>query len=155
MYWPWPEKQVPASWITIKREKKYSTQRHSWGIFRLKNQKYSCIVVIHRPDKQLGYYGSTVAAPVFKKIAKKIHNNLPKTINIHPDQIKNLSSKAVNVVSSDGDSQLKRVNPNGGNIGLEPMGLKVVIKGKGKVKKQSIKAGMRYRNNQTIVLELS
>jgi hypothetical protein len=30
-----------------------------------------------------------------------------------------------------------------------------VIKGKGKVKKQSIKAGMRYRNNQTIVLELS
>jgi cell division protein FtsI (penicillin-binding protein 3) len=126
------------------------------GYFPAEEPKYSCIVVIHRPDKQLGYYGSTVAAPVFKKIAKKIHNNLPKTINIHPDQIKNLSSKAVNVVSSDAViPNLKGLTPMEAISVLEPMGLKVVIKGKGKVKKQSIKAGMRYRNNQTIVLELS
>jgi hypothetical protein len=35
------------------------------------------------------------------------------------------------------------------------MGLKVIIKGKGKVKKQSLKAGKRYKINQIIVLELS
>ena len=38
---------------------------------------------------------------------------------------------------------------------LEPQGLKVVIKGKGKVKKQSIKPGVRFKKNQKIILELS
>jgi cell division protein FtsI (penicillin-binding protein 3) len=38
---------------------------------------------------------------------------------------------------------------------LEPMGLKVIIKGKGKVKKQSLKAGVRFKTNQKIILELS
>jgi cell division protein FtsI (penicillin-binding protein 3) len=38
---------------------------------------------------------------------------------------------------------------------LEPLGLKVVIKGKGKVKKQSLKPGARFKTNQKIILELS
>ena len=38
---------------------------------------------------------------------------------------------------------------------LEPMGLTVIIKGKGKVKKQSLKAGVRFKINQKIILELS
>ena len=46
------------------------------GYFPAEEPKYSCIVVIHKPDKKLGYYGSTVAAPVFKKI-----ENRPKTIH--------------------------------------------------------------------------
>ncbi|NDE29666.1 MAG: penicillin-binding protein 2 [Flavobacteriia bacterium] len=49
------------------------------GYFPVEEPKYSCIVVIHRPNKAKGYYGSTVAAPVFKNIAKKIFNNIPYT----------------------------------------------------------------------------
>ncbi len=42
------------------------------GYFPVENPKYSCIVVIHKPDKKIGYYGNIVAAPVFKKIEQKI-----------------------------------------------------------------------------------
>ena len=35
------------------------------GYFPADKPKYSCIVVIHKPNKSKGYYGSTVAAPVF------------------------------------------------------------------------------------------
>ncbi|MDR0229331.1 MAG: PASTA domain-containing protein [Flavobacteriaceae bacterium] len=38
---------------------------------------------------------------------------------------------------------------------LENLGLKVQVKGKGKVKSQSVSAGVRIEMNQKIVLELS
>ena len=41
------------------------------GYFPAENPKYSCIVVIHEPDKKVGYYGADVSGPVFKKIAQK------------------------------------------------------------------------------------
>ena len=43
------------------------------GFFPADKPKYSCIVVIHEPNKKKGYYGATVAAPVFKEIAQKIY----------------------------------------------------------------------------------
>lgn len=61
------------------------------GYFPAKKPEYSCIVVIHRPNKRLGYYGSTVAAPVFKKIAKKIYTATPKKVHVDLDQLKSLS----------------------------------------------------------------
>ena len=61
------------------------------GYFPAEKPEYSCIVVIHRPNKRLGYYGSTVAAPVFKKIAKKIYTATPKKVHIDLDQLKSLS----------------------------------------------------------------
>ena len=61
------------------------------GYFPAKQPEYSCIVVIHRPNKLLGYYGSTVAAPVFKKIAKKIYTATPKKVHVDLDQLKSLS----------------------------------------------------------------
>jgi cell division protein FtsI (penicillin-binding protein 3) len=48
------------------------------GYFPADNPKYSCIVVINKPNKTLGYYGSSVAAPVFKKIAEKIQSKSPQ-----------------------------------------------------------------------------
>src|SRR5690606_38353792 len=36
------------------------------GYFPAKNPVYSCIVVIHEPDKSVGYYGADVSGPVFK-----------------------------------------------------------------------------------------
>ena len=61
------------------------------GYFPANQPEYSCIVVIHRPNKLLGYYGSTVAAPVFKKIAKKIYTATPKKVHVDLDQLKSLS----------------------------------------------------------------
>ena len=61
------------------------------GYFPANKPEYSCIVVIHRPNKRLGYYGSTVAAPVFKKIAKKIYTATPRNVHIDLDQLKSLS----------------------------------------------------------------
>ena len=126
------------------------------GYFPADKPEYSCIIVIHRPDKKLGYYGSTVAAPVFKKIAKKIHNAIPKTFYIQPQQIQELSSNEV-LISSYGDviPNLEGLTPMEALSVLEPMGLNVVIKGKGKVKKQSLKAGESFKINQKIVLILS
>ena len=65
------------------------------GYFPAKKPQYSCIVVIHRPNKRLGYYGSTVAAPVFKKIAKKIYTATPKKVHVDLDQLKSLSPEIV------------------------------------------------------------
>ena len=52
------------------------------GYFPSENPKYSSIVVIHKPNKSKGYYGGTVAAPVFKKVAQKIINNIPIEIKL-------------------------------------------------------------------------
>ena len=38
---------------------------------------------------------------------------------------------------------------------LEQMGLKVTLKGKGKVKRQSLRSGSAIKSNSTITLELS
>lgn len=126
------------------------------GYFPADKPKYSCIVVIHKPDKKLGYYGSTVAAPVFKKIAKKIHNALPKIFYIQSQQVQQLFSEDVSIASNGSViPDLKGLTPMEAISVLEPMGLTVVIKGKGKVKKQSIKAGASFKINQKIVLILS
>ena len=43
------------------------------GFFPSESPKYSCIVLIDSPNNNLGYYGSVVAVPVFKEIAKKLY----------------------------------------------------------------------------------
>ena len=57
------------------------------GYFPADDPKYSSIVVIHKPKKSEGYYGNTVAAPVFKKVAKKIMNNIPIEIEINTNKL--------------------------------------------------------------------
>ena len=42
------------------------------GYFPAENPKYSCIVLITAPKKN-GFYGSQVAAPVFKEVAQKVY----------------------------------------------------------------------------------
>ena len=61
------------------------------GYFPAENPKYSCIVVINKPNKNKGYYGSDVAAPVFKRIAEKISSRDPVIENyIYSEMIKNI-----------------------------------------------------------------
>jgi cell division protein FtsI (penicillin-binding protein 3) len=47
------------------------------GYFPADNPKYSCVVVISRPIKSMGYYANVVAAPVFQDIALGITKFLP------------------------------------------------------------------------------
>ena len=52
------------------------------GYFPSDKPKYSAIVVINKPKKSKGYYGNSVAAPVFKNVAKKIMTGIPTEIHI-------------------------------------------------------------------------
>ena len=121
------------------------------GYFPAKKPKYSCIVVIHRPNKSKGYYGAIVAAPVFKKIAKKIYNDIPIKVTIKHSDLKKLENNLKNdiipnvVGMSKGDAKLL----------LEAIGLKIILKGEGNVKRQSIDPGIKVGISQMIILELS
>ncbi|MAQ62034.1 MAG: penicillin-binding protein [Flavobacteriales bacterium] len=69
------------------------------GYFPADKPKYSCIVVIHRPNKKLGYYGSTVAAPVFKKIAKKIYTSTTEEVHLDFNKVSSLSTDLMKINS--------------------------------------------------------
>ncbi len=132
------------------------------GFFPADNPQYSCIVVIHRPDKKIGFYGNTVAAPVFAKIAQKLYTDTPIV-----DSFNNLKSEYDFINKSDDryytNAELKfQTMPNlKGMVGmdavsiLENLGLKVSLQGSGKVKNQSIKKGEKIEKGTKIKLELS
>jgi cell division protein FtsI (penicillin-binding protein 3) len=133
------------------------------GYFPAENPKYSCIVVVHKPDaRNKGYYGADVAGPVFKRIAQKIFTDAPST-----NEIKNLNKKIAvqekNYRDSDPKAQtVKNTIPNlKGMPGMDAvallgnLGVKVKVKGIGKVKKQSIPAGGTISKNTLMLLELS
>ena len=126
------------------------------GYFPVENPIYSCIVVIHRPDKKLGYYGSAVAAPVFKKIAKKIYISTPKEINIKRSEIsislektKQTKTNKTQIPDLIGKSNLDAISI------VQKLGLNFKIIGEGRVIKQSIKAGTRIKEGELIILEFS
>ncbi|QOG02410.1 penicillin-binding protein [Flavobacterium sp. MDT1-60] len=133
------------------------------GYFPADHPKYSCIVVVHKPNtSKNNYYGADVAGPVFKRIAQKIFTDAPST-----NKIKQLDSKIpkqeISYDKFDKESN-KKTNqiPNlKGMPGmdaialLENLGLKVKVNGVGKVKKQSLQAGQNISKNTIIVLELS
>ncbi len=126
------------------------------GYFPAENPTYSCIVVIHRPDKSLGYYGSTVAAPVFKKIAKKIYISTPKNIIIKPSEIRLSLNKAQNdkINNIEIPDLVGKTSIDAISI-VEKLGLNFKIVGNGRVVKQSIKPGTKIKVGQLIVLEFS
>ena len=117
------------------------------GYYPVENPKYSCIVVIHRPNKSIGYYGSTVAAPVFKTIAKKIFNDIPKKIEINYSAFADLENNTV--------PNVKGLNQKEAIKKLKNKGMTVKVKGKGIVKSQSIKPGSKIKNQQKIIIESS
>ena len=133
------------------------------GYFPAENPKYSCIVVVHKPDvSKNNYYGADVAGPVFKRIAQKIFTDAPST-----NEIKNLDQRIAiqenNYKEHDPKArELKNTIPNlKGMSGMDAvailgnLGIKVKVKGIGKVKNQSIPAGGVINKNTTILLELS
>ena len=132
------------------------------GYFPVDQPKYSCIVVIHKPDKSIGYYGADVAGPVFKRIAQKIFTDSPsmnhvKNINAKVNSQEMSYSNYYKKVSSNDEIVPDLINMEGMDALalLENLGFKVKVIGVGKVKKQSIKPGISFKKNQIIVIELS
>jgi cell division protein FtsI (penicillin-binding protein 3) len=133
------------------------------GYFPADHPKYSCIVVVHKPNTaKNNYYGADVAGPVFKRIAQKIFTDAPST-----NRIEKLDSKIYKQEYSyekfDTESNKKtryipdlRGMPGMDAIALlENLKIKVKVIGLGKVKKQSLQPGEIIDKNTSIVLELS
>ncbi len=132
------------------------------GFFPAENPKYSCIVVVHSPKKEKGYYGATVAAPVFKEIAQKIYTTNPIDNQLVSDKIEyaNLDKNYQNYYQK--LRKYKTIMPKVlGMSGmdaialLENMGLKVKFSGMGKVTEQSINNGVKVKKGATVYLKLS
>jgi cell division protein FtsI (penicillin-binding protein 3) len=133
------------------------------GYFPADKPKYSCIVVVHKPNTaNNNYYGADVAGPVFKRIAQKIFTDAPST-----NEIKNIN-RLVQKQEANYDTYFKKSEkqqrsiPNvKGMSGMDAvallgnLGVKVKIVGVGKVRKQSIQPGENLAKNTTITLELS
>lgn len=133
------------------------------GYFPADHPKYSCIVVVHKPNTSMNnYYGADVAGPVFKRIAQKIFTDAPSK-----NEIKNLNKKIQKQEvkyneydyaaqkSADKIPNLKGMAGMDAVALLENLKIKVIVKGIGKVKNQSIPAGQQIVKNSTIILELS
>ena len=131
------------------------------GYFPYEKPEYSCIVVVNKPNKEIGYYGGEVAAPVFKEIAEKLFVRTPKEIIVK--SINHTSNFLKNYKQIENYKKNKRsVIPNfigmpamDAIVILEQMGLKFVLKGEGKVFNQSIKSGSKVDYNKKIILHLS
>lgn len=128
------------------------------GYFPADEPKYSCIVVIHKPNPSKGYYGSTVAAPVFQKIARKIYIDTPVQYEVNlTEALPNSFQQYFSLVEKE-----EKVMPNLKGVPamdaiaiLENMGLKVKLIGRGKVVSQSIPSGQKVNESQIINLILS
>lgn len=132
------------------------------GYFPADQPKYSCIVVVHNPDKSKGYYGADVAGPVFKRIAQKIFTDVPNTNKFTNIKLKSKKQDALySEFEKKSQGNTNKVPNVKGMAGmdavslLENLGFKVKFIGVGKVKKQSINPGETFKKNQIITIELS
>lgn len=131
------------------------------GYFPAEAPKYSCIVVIHKPNKKFGYYGADVAGPAFKKIAQKIYVSTPLYESLTRfdtfDKAKILKTKEVLVAQVGKEDLMPDLNKMAGMDAialLENLGFRVTCEGYGKVASQSIKPGDSIKNNKNIYLKL-
>lgn len=132
------------------------------GFFPAENPKYSCIVVIHEPDKNVGIYGGDVAGPVFKAIAQKIYTN-----SLLIDTVEDVDKASERTKANYEDyyakaQKYKTIMPNVVGMNamdavalLENMGMKVKLIGEGRVSSQSVTSGTKLKKQETIILRLT
>jgi cell division protein FtsI (penicillin-binding protein 3) len=132
------------------------------GYFPADNPQYSCIVVIHEPDKSVGYYGADVAGPVFLSVARKITSNKPVEARLNSLELASpVLEEAFSGYYSLARKPFEQVPDLEGMSGmdavslLENLGVEVEIRGNGKVKKQSVAKGTDLKEVKKIILELS
>ncbi len=130
------------------------------GFYPADNPKYTCYVMISEPNTSKGFYGATVAAPVFKEIAGKTFLKTPQNIEreMLVDKKVNLNKMVEpNVKVAVNHKQMPNVV---GLIGksvipqLENLGYRVDFKGVGRIKEQFPLEGTTISKNQRIYLSL-
>lgn len=167
------------------------------GYFPADNPKYTCIVVVNAPSKQI-YYGNLVAGPIFRSVTDRIYvreydmqNN---SINLASEELQAPYSKSgmrlplentytylglpfqqnetqgswVSTKSTASGMLLKdrsipeALVPNVVDMGLkdalyllESSGIKVVVNGRGTVRKQSVRPGERISRGMEVRLNMS
>ena len=130
------------------------------GFYPADNPKYTCYVMISEPNTSKGFYGATVAAPVFKEIAGKTFLKTPQNIEreMLVDKKVNLNKMVEpNVKVAVNNKQMPNVV---GLIGknvipqLENLGYRVDFKGVGRIKEQFPTECTTISRNQRIYLSL-
>ncbi len=130
------------------------------GFYPADNPKYTCYVMISEPNTAKGFYGATVAAPVFKEIAGKTFLKTPQNVEkeMLVDKKVNLNKMVEpNVKVAVNHKQMPNVV---GLIGknvipqLENLGYRVDFKGVGRITEQFPTEGTTISKNQRIYLSL-
>lgn len=128
------------------------------GYFPAENPQFSCIVVVNRPNPSKGYYGSTVAAPVFRAIADEVYRSTP--VETHVEEIEEPHFAAL---TQEGwrDNLAQGTIPDLRGLSgmdviseLENEGYTVEIEGAGKVRSQWPRPGTQLPKSQKIRLRL-
>jgi cell division protein FtsI (penicillin-binding protein 3) len=132
------------------------------GYFPAEDPQYSCIVVVHEPDKSVGYYGADVAGPVFRSVARKIISNKPleskiASLEVETDRLQKSYESYFSVARQNLDKlpDLRGMSGMDAISLLENLGLQVEVRGNGKVKTQSVSKGTDLKQVKKIILELS
>ena len=130
------------------------------GFYPADKPKYTCYVMVSEPDVAKGFYGATVAAPVFKEIAGKTFLKTPQNVEqeLLVDKKVDLSKLTeANVKVTVNNRKMPKVT---GLIGknvipqLENAGYRVDYKGVGKIREQFPLEGTVINKNQRIYLQL-
>ncbi|CAM2796030.1 peptidoglycan glycosyltransferase [Chryseobacterium flavum] len=130
------------------------------GFYPADSPKYTCYVMVSEPSPSKGFYGGTVAAPVFKEIAGKTFLKTPQNIEkeMLVDKKVNLNKMVEpNVKIAVNNKQMPNVvGLIGKNIipQLENLGYRVDYKGVGRIKEQFPLEGTTISKNQRIYLSL-
>ena len=132
------------------------------GFFPSESPKYSCIILIDSPNNNIGYYGSVVAVPVFKEIAKKLYikegltwdNDLAKKTLNTDSSLYNLNVEfSLTNLDKDLYPDVVGMHVRDALTLLHSAGYKVVVKGDfGNVKRQYPKAETKVNKELAITL---
>jgi cell division protein FtsI (penicillin-binding protein 3) len=131
------------------------------GYFPADNPRYSCIVVISKPNYLKGYYGNIVAGPVFKAIADEVYHQLPRTPQVVERAQLALATQQPHDLNGQHEALEKNYLPNLRGLDLrealeilESAGLEVKVQGHGKVIKQEPALGTALNQCSTVTLWL-
>jgi cell division protein FtsI (penicillin-binding protein 3) len=127
------------------------------GYFPAENPKYSCIVVINKPNVATGFYGNIVAGPVFKAIAEEVYLSLPEPI----ESAKGIAEWKTPTHQSPEEALKKNYLPSLSGLTameaislLENHGIRVQVSGSGKVKSQDPPIGTAVYKNMVVKINL-
>jgi cell division protein FtsI (penicillin-binding protein 3) len=131
------------------------------GYFPAEEPRYSCIVVINKPNYYRGYYGSTVAGPIFKAIAENIYADTPREIEkFRENQPGTAPDRETQLRKVPTDWDRDKLPDLRGLPGpevlsmLENRGFEVITNGNGKVLRHYPPPGARVTNTKRIELKL-